>query len=332
MLLASRPSATARASTSARIVFSTAARSHRDSCSRGRTRHRSADRTTIQDSLDHFGPEARRLAEPRTEELRCTLESLAIQLETPEPDALAPPTRSDDELEVVGAVADICEGGGDGAVEACGGAKEILSDTNPKAEDRCCGKGEVYKGVDTQRGPTVDHCQQGEVRVRWCIATIPVPVPGTAVARGVGAIGRNLVLDLRLLAKAEAIKHIFAEEDRRMTAFVFTFKDLLPGLEEALPEHLPVPFQHKLVQLSRTLGVLLNLHSRRGVKDGESGVYVPLVCVDPMGDVHLYRFDSADVVPVLPRIRCLARPRSPHAKGSSKFKFFCQRKGSCGKN
>ena len=118
------------------------------------------------DSLDHFAAQFRCLFEPRTEERRGMFKSKAVQLETPETDALAPTARGDDELEVVSAMGDVSQCSVDGSVQPRVRAEEVLRHADPEAEEGRRSEGKVDEGVDPERGPAVDHREEREVRVR----------------------------------------------------------------------------------------------------------------------------------------------------------------------
>lgn len=78
-----------------------------------------------------------------------------------------------------------------------------------------------------------------------------------------------------------------------------------------------MPANHELVQLSHGLGVLTDLFFRGWVKDGEAGVDVPFVGVDPERDVHLDVLDASYPSSDLPWKLVVRSPCGSHTQEGS---------------
>lgn len=97
---------------------------------------RSLRRRALHDCLDHRRAYLRRFLKPRLKEPRRLRKPLLVQLEAPKRDALAPPPRRHDELEVVPPVRHIIQRGVERSVQSDLRPEEVLCYSNPEPKDR----------------------------------------------------------------------------------------------------------------------------------------------------------------------------------------------------
>jgi hypothetical protein len=90
-----------------------------------------------------------------------------------------------------------------------------------------------------------------------------------------------------------------------------------------VPQLVPLSGEHQLEQLGDRLGILLDLFLRVGVKDGETGVDVPFVCVDAKRYVLFNVLDATDIAGCLPWKLIIRRPSSAHAKEGGVCDSLC---------
>jgi len=100
----------------------------------GKSEHNRLSQRLFHDSLDHRRPDLGCLFEPRFEEVGGFAEPLLIQPEASVRDAATPSASCDDELQVVGTVGLIMDGGVNRIVKAGLRPEENLGDTNPHPE------------------------------------------------------------------------------------------------------------------------------------------------------------------------------------------------------
>lgn len=118
----------------------------------------------------------------------------------------------------------------------------------------------------------------------------------------------------RFLAQTETIQQLIIKQQLLALCMTDMTKHSLTSREDALPQLLPMPPEHELIQLRNTSSVLLDLLLGSGVQDGQPGVHVPFVAVDAQRDVDLDVLDPAHVPRYLPRELAVGEPRRAHGQ------------------
>lgn len=123
----------------------------------------------------------------------------------------------------------------------------------------------------------------------------------------------------RLLAspigQGKSVKHfVFEQQVLALSAFL---EHGGPCSYHSTLEGLTMPANHELVQVGHRLGVLTDLLFCGWIEDGEAGVDVPFVGVDPECYVHFDVFDASDPASDLPWKLVVRAPCRSHTQESS---------------
>jgi len=119
----------------------------------------------FENCLQHLRADLGGFREPRLKKRLGTLETILVQLEAAKTDALTPTPGSNNELHIVRAVGDIPQCGLKSSIKTISRAKEPFGNAYPHSEDRCGSKFKMFKRIDVEGGPTVNHGEEGKVGI-----------------------------------------------------------------------------------------------------------------------------------------------------------------------
>lgn len=140
---------------------------------------------------------------------------------------------------------------------------------------------------DAQFPPTIDHGQQTQM----VVGCPPL---------------------LRYFPQRKSIQHLVPQQQFMIPTF--SLEDCRSSRLDPFLQRFTMSAEHQLEQLGHGLGVLPDLLLGGRVQDGETGVDVPFVRVDPEGDVDLDVFDATDIPVDLPRELVVGLPCCTHAE------------------
>lgn len=124
-------------------------------------------------------------------------------------------------------------------------------------------------------GPAIYNGQQAEMIIRW------------------------LFFSRTFLRQREPIEHFITQE--QILACSIRLEDRSTSGLNAFFQLVSLALDHQLVELRHRLRILPNLFLRRRVENGQTGVDMPLVRIDPQCDVDLDIFDTTYPPSNLPR-------------------------------
>lgn len=151
---------------------------------------------------------------------------------------------------------------------------------------------------NAQSPPTIDHGQQTQM-----IVGCPL---------------------LRYFPQRKSIQDLVSQQ--QLLVPTVTLEDCRSGRLDPFLQRFTMSTEHQLEKLGHRLGVLSDLLLGGRVQDGETGVHVPFVRVNPEGNVDLDVFDAANISVDLPRELVVGPPCRTHAEEGG----VCDSLGVCG--
>lgn len=117
---------------------------------------------------------------------------------------------------------------------------------------------------------------------------------------------------LRYFPQRKPIQHLVSQQ--QFVVATLAFEHRRSRRFDPFLQCFAMPTEHQFEKFGHGLGVLPDLLLGGRVQDGETGVDVPFVRVDPEGDVDLHVFDAADITVDLPRELIVGLPCRTHAE------------------
>ncbi len=117
---------------------------------------------------------------------------------------------------------------------------------------------------------------------------------------------------LRYFPQRKSIQHLVPQQQFMISTI--SFEDRRSSRLDPFLQRFTMSTEHQLEKLGHGLGVLPDLLLGCRVQDGETGVDVPFVRVDPESDVDLDVFDAADIPVNFPRELVVGLPCCAHAE------------------